>query len=47
MNNLRLIFGAMALGAVVMTAAGAPAGFESSDSTRENTYRWARDMALS
>ena len=47
MNNLRLIFGAMALGAVVMTAAGAPAGFESSDSTLENTYRWARDMALS
>ncbi len=27
--------------------AAAPAGFQSSDSTLENTYKWARDMAMS
>ena len=32
---------------VLSLSAAAPAGFQSTDSTLENTFRWARDMALS
>lgn len=47
-KTMKNIFVAAAVVAAALSAGAAePAGFQSTDSTLENTYRWARDMALS
>ena len=46
MKKLKSIFAALVLAVSFSAGAAGPAGFQSSDSTLENTYRWARDMAL-
>ena len=46
--KLKLILtAAIIAAAAISSSATEPAGFQSTDSTLENTYRWARDMALS
>lgn len=45
--TLKLILTAAVTAAALSAAAAEPAGFQSTDSTLQNAYRWARDMALS
>lgn len=47
MKIFKNILAAAVMAAALSVSAAEPAGFQSSDSTLENTYRWARDMALS